>query len=199
VKALLRGTFFGQSIGGLALAVVALGTVMAGGAKADCGPGQAGRVQAGFPAPAFMPVQYTAADRNAADTRDADSSSVSGSIVGMWNITFTSGGQVVDQGFDVWHSDGTEILNDNPPPSSGNVCLGVWQQTGRFSFKLKHPSWTYDNNGNLTGIATIREQITLDPSGNTFKGTFTVDVADLNGNALLHIAGTVSAKRITVD
>jgi hypothetical protein len=57
----------------------------------------------------------------------------------------------------------------------------------------------YDNNGNLTGIAIIREQIILDPGGNSFKGTFTVDIVDLNSNPVFHAAGTVSAKRITVD
>src|SRR5215475_7071732 len=32
------------------------------------------------------------------------------SIVGLWNVTFSSGGQVVDVAYDAWHSDGTEIL-----------------------------------------------------------------------------------------
>ena len=41
------------------------------------------------------------------------------SIVGLWLTTFTSGGQIIDQGFDMWTSDGTEILNDAPPPSTG--------------------------------------------------------------------------------
>jgi hypothetical protein len=188
-------------IGGLALAVAALSTILAAGAKADCGPSQNARIQAGFPAHQFAQTLLTAqaSGRNVLDAREAEGQSNNASIVGMWNITFTSGGQVVDQGFDVWHSDGTEVLNDNPPPSTGNVCLGIWQQTGRFTFKLKHPSWTYDNNGNLTGIATIREQVTLDSNGNRFKGTFTVDVADLNGNPILHLEGTVSATRITVD
>jgi hypothetical protein len=58
-------------------------------------------------------------------------------IVGLWKITFTSGGQVVDQGFDAWHSDGLEVLNDTPPPATGNVCLGVFAQTGHCTFKLK--------------------------------------------------------------
>ena len=50
-------------------------------------------------------------------------------IVGLWKVTFTSGGQVTDVGFDAWHSDGTETLND-VSPISHNVCLGVWKQTG---------------------------------------------------------------------
>jgi hypothetical protein len=121
------------------------------------------------------------------------------SIVGLWKITFVSGGQVVDQGFDQWNIGGTEILNDTPPPATGNVCLGVWVQTGRFTYKLKHPSWTFDNGGNLNGTVIIREQRILDPRGNTFKGSFTLDVYDLSGNLLEHAAGTITGQRITVD
>lgn len=200
MKTIMRG-----KIGGWTLAIAAWGTVLAGGVWADCGPSQNGRIQAGFPASPFAQVQYSPADRGlvdaaipAADGPAGPAGPANNTIVGLWNITFTSGGQVVDQGFDAWHADGTETLNDNPPPSTGNVCLGVWQQMGK-TFKLKHPSWTYDNNGNLTGIATIREQVTLDPGGNGFKGTFTIDFADLNNNILLHLTGTVSAKRIMVD
>jgi hypothetical protein len=45
------------------------------------------------------------------------------SIVGLWDIRFLAGDQVVDEGFDVWHSDGTETLNDTPPPVTGNVTF----------------------------------------------------------------------------
>ena len=91
-------------------------------------------------------------------------------IVGLWDIKFYSGGQVVDEGFDAWHNDGTEILNDTPPPVTGNVCLGVWTQTGRSSFKLKHPSWIYDptTNTQLAGQAIIRENVTVSRDGNSF-------------------------------
>jgi hypothetical protein len=121
-----------------------------------------------------------------------------GSIVGLWKTTFTSGGQVIDQGFDQWNSDGTEILNDEPPPQTGNVCLGVYVKAGP-SYKLKHPSWTYDANGNLTGTAIIREQVTVRPDANTYQGTFTIDLYDLNGNHLGQFGGTIAATRIAVD
>ena len=45
------------------------------------------------------------------------------SIVGLWQITFYYEGQVVDVGFDVWHTDGTELLNDIQTPATGNVCV----------------------------------------------------------------------------
>jgi hypothetical protein len=120
-------------------------------------------------------------------------------IVGLWRVTFVSDGQVVDEGFDAWHGDGTETLNDTPPPSTGNVCLGVWVQNGARAFKLKHPSWTFDANGNLNGTAIIREQVTVDTSGASFKGTFTVDVFDVAGNPMLHLDGQITGERITPD
>jgi hypothetical protein len=121
------------------------------------------------------------------------------SIVGLWRVTFVSDGEVVDEGFDMWHSDGTEVLNDTPAPASGNVCLGVWTATGPLTFSLKHPSWTFDDAGNLTGTSVIREQVTLSADGNSFKGPVTVDVFDLSGNQILHLDGEIMAERITVD
>ena len=121
-------------------------------------------------------------------------------VTGLWDIKFYAEGQLVDEGFDAWHADGIETLNDNPPPATGNVCLGVFAQTGQRTFKLKHPSWVYDEtNTNVIGIATIRETITMDRSGNGFSGTFTVDVVDTSGNPVGHTEGTVKATRIKAE
>jgi hypothetical protein len=119
------------------------------------------------------------------------------SIVGLWMVAFLSNGQVVDQGFDAWHGDGTETLNDAVPPSTGNVCLGVWEQTGSLTYKLKHLSWNYDANGNTIGVVIIGELITLDRDGKNYHGTTTIDVYDLNKNLLFHDAGEVTGRRIT--
>jgi hypothetical protein len=128
------------------------------------------------------------------DSRAADQS-----IVGLWKVTFFFDGQVVDQAFEVFHSDGTELMNDTAPPASGNVCVGVWANTDGRTVKLNHPSWTFDAAGNLNGTATIKTSITLDHTGNSFSGTFTVDVFSLTGVNLQHLAGTVSGQRILVD
>lgn len=187
----------------IALAVVALGTVFSTGAKADCGISSrslAPRLAiASLPdndplptLPALGP-QIDSLANSAQDDQEPD-----GSIVGLWNTTFTSGGQIVDQGFDQWNSDGTEILNDTPPPATGNVCLGVWNKAGQ-TFKLKHPSWTFDAAGNLNGTAIIREKVTVDPKGQNYKGTFTVDVFDLHSTLLFHQEGNINAQRISVD
>jgi len=123
------------------------------------------------------------------------------SITGLWDLKFIAEGQIVDEGFDQYHSDGTEILNDTPPPSTGNVCLGVWAKTGSRTLKLKHPSWIYDpTNTFVIGTATILEQITLDDGGNSFAGTFTIQLRDLSGNSLgPDLGGELQADRITPD
>jgi hypothetical protein len=122
-------------------------------------------------------------------------------ITGLWDLKFIADNQVVDEGFDQYHSDGTEILNDTPPPAAGNICLGVWAKTGALTLKLKHPSWIYDpTNTFVIGTATILEQITLDPNGDSFAGTFTVQLRDLSGTSLgPDLTGQLQATRITPD
>ncbi len=117
-------------------------------------------------------------------------------IVGLWNVTFTSGGQTVDVAFDAWHSDGTEVLNDYTNPIEGNVCLGVWTQTGSRTFKLKHPSWAFDNTGTLVGIVIIRETVTVSPDSNSYKGTYAYDIYDTTGAFVTELTGTLAATRI---
>ena len=117
-------------------------------------------------------------------------------VVGLWQVSYLSGGQVVDMGYDLWHADGTEVLVDIAPPATDNVCNGVWVQTGTLNYRLTHPSWTFDMNGNLTGTAMIRNTITLDRNGDTFIGTFTVDVYDNAGKQVDHLEGELTATRI---
>lgn len=122
-------------------------------------------------------------------------------IVGLWDIKFFAGDYLIDEGFDQYHSDGLEILNDTVPPPTGNVCLGVYEKTDGHSIKLKHPSWIFDtDNATLIGKATILEDITVDKHGHTFTGTFTIKITDLFGNPIApDVTGTVTGERITPD
>jgi len=120
----------------------------------------------------------------------------SGSIVGLWNVTFTSGGQTVDVAFDAWHSDGTEILNDYTNPIEGNVCLGVWAQTGPRTYVLRHPSWSFDTTGTLLGTVLIRETVTLSPDCNSYHGNYAYDIYDITGAFVVEYTGQISATRI---
>ena len=156
----------------------------------------------GFAGPGLLPSLQAVPSLNAQLQSQGSQSAALASpatIVGLWNLTFSSGGQVVDVAFDAWHSDGTEILNDYTNPIQGNVCLGVWEQTGPRSYKLKHPSWSFDGNGNLLGTVIIGEKVTVSPDGNNFSGSYTYDVYDVAGNFQVEYTGQVKATRIKPD
>jgi hypothetical protein len=130
---------------------------------------------------------------------DPDPAPPGASIVGLWEMQNTRNGVVLLHGIDSWHSDGTEALNDTGNPTGGNVCLGVWVKTGPDTYKLKHPYWRWDSTGTLIGSGVLRFEITVDPDGNSYTGTFTNDQFDLVGNNVHHGAGDTSGQRITVD
>ena len=153
------------------------------------------------------------ANRAVAGAASGGASINTASIVGMWSIQFISQGNtahnpsipdgaVIDFGYTQWHSDGTELMNSGGhAPGTQNFCMGTWVRSGYFTYTLNHFALSYDaTSGNLTAKVDIREQATLDPSGNQFTGTFTIDAYDPKSGAKLdHVAGTISATRITVD
>ena len=184
------------------LGMAIFGTTLAPTASAGCGYSPSDKTarpgQARFE---VKPAAFLLVDKN--DDSDAG-------IVGLWKVKLVSknspgipDGVVIDAGYATWHGDGTEIMNSGRAPLTGSFCMGVWKQTGRFTFKLNHfaLSWGDLNMGNtLIGPTNIREQVTLDHSGNTFSGTFTIDQFDQSGiNLLGHVAGTITGARITAD
>jgi len=121
-------------------------------------------------------------------------------INGLWNVTDSSQGQVVDRYFDSWHADGNELFIDATPPALDNVCQGIWKQVGPRTFKLKHVSWTFDQDGNTTGTAIFHDVVHLARDGNSFTGSEDVFLYDLDGNLTNSFLGDVlQATRISVD
>lgn len=120
-------------------------------------------------------------------------------IVGMWQVKFTSNGKLIDFGYSIWHSDGTEFLNSGGrAPATQNYCLGVWTQIKPNTYRLNHLALSYDTSGKLNGRARIREEVKLSTDENSYKGTFSIDVYDAKtGKTLLqHVAGTIVGKRV---
>ena len=184
--------------------IVTFITTFAGSARAQCGSPSAQRQSFLLPKWNMSGLTAMAARPGSAPNRSESSPAdkSDNSIVGLWDVTFISGGQLYDEAFDVYHSDGTELMNDIPPPALGNVCLGVWAKTGARSIKLKHVFWIFDNNGTLIGRGVVHEQITLGLDGNSYAGTFTFEFRDLLGNPIASmpdVAGDLSATRITPD
>ena len=121
-------------------------------------------------------------------------------IVGFWIVTYVLPDDTVfGNGFQQWHSDGTEIHNAEGPAAGGNFCLGIWKKTGRSHYTMNHFFLGWDpTNNSLHDRGQIREEIDLDRSGDEHFGTVTVDGYDPAGNFLFHQQGTVHATRITV-
>jgi hypothetical protein len=122
-------------------------------------------------------------------------------IVGMWNVSFQAGGNTIDFGYQVWHEDGTVFMNSGGrAPATQNFCLGVWAQTGAFSYKLNHFALSYDPAGNFNARVNIKEEVVVDAASNTYSGPFTIDVYDAKTNGLLnHVAGRIIGRRVTVN
>jgi hypothetical protein len=149
------------------------------------------------------------------DNRDSDNDSGSAAIVGLWKFAFTATSPFVgpfDAGYVTWHSDGTELMNSGRAPTTGDFCMGVWKQVGRSTYKLNHfaLAWTFDasnpgtgpgtGGADFVGPANIREEVTVDHSGDSYEGTFTLVQYEPDGvTVITTITGTVTATRITAD
>jgi hypothetical protein len=158
------------------------------------------------------PLESISSASLARDVANAASGSAA-SIVGMWSFQFISKGNasgdpaipdgaLLDFGYTQWHSDGTELLNSGSrAPATENFCMGVWVQTGHYTYQLSHFALSYDaTTGLLNGKANIVETVTLSPGGTTFSGTVAITNFDTNGNKVgTTLTGQVTADRITVD
>jgi hypothetical protein len=113
------------------------------------------------------------------------------SIVGTWLVTYSLGGEAYIQ----WHSDGTEWENINHPILGGNICMGSWKQTGRYTYVRHHAGWVYTE-GNLTNYFLEDETAELAANGKSYSGVDTFTMYNLDGSvAFGPLPGTASATR----
>jgi len=184
------------------LGILLIGTLLSGKLFGACGDYSKPKLSPqswNGPSGSFLPISVSASDDR---------------IVGMWHVTFTAQGNEagppdgtpIDNSIVVWHSDGTEIMNSNRPAQDGNFCLGIWEKTGKSTYKLNHLPWAGNDPsnapsgiGNPQGGAQLIEKITLSPDGNHYSGTFTLDAYDPSGNQVAHILGVLSATRVTMN
>jgi len=123
----------------------------------------------------------------------------SSSIVGLWYIQFSIGGQPIQEAFQAWNLGGTEVHNPNVDPRTNNICLGTWIKLASGANKLAHRVWSYDANGNFLGTIHLSETVYLTHNGNAQKGSFTVDIYDASGNFVTEATGDVTGHRIRVE
>jgi hypothetical protein len=187
-----------------ALSALALATMFAPYAHAGCG--------------LYRPVPHAASGQpqvasprlvlEALTIGDVEGTPHGPSMVGTWKEKWISEGSSLlpdgaefDASYSQWHSDGTEInVSGLRAPLTGDVCLGEWVKTGARTYQMNHFGISYDSTGvNLVGPARIQQWLTIDPSGDSTSGKFTVDQWDEAGNLLAHFQGNVTGTRVTMD
>ena len=106
------------------LTILVCALVLSAPVRATCKDPSTPNLPGAFSAPHTFQTQTLAREAHPTTREDEDNDA---SIVGFWHVLFIRGGQVFDEGFDQWHSDGLEILNDTPQPANGTgtICLGV--------------------------------------------------------------------------
>lgn len=187
------------------LSALVLATTVVPHARAECGG--LGK--------SIKPASFSLSANSGRMVRAAfDGDSDDASIVGMWHAVLTAhamNGQaipatVVDNSLTIWHSDHTDIIVSDRPPQDGQVCLGVWEQSGAREYKLNHISRLANDLtnaptgiGNPTGPAQLTENVTISSDGNHYSGMFTLTAYDLSFKPLVTFTGNVSATRITTN
>jgi hypothetical protein len=102
-------------------------------------------------------------------------------IVGTWLVNYGPVGQAFIQ----WHSDGTEWENITHPSVGGNICMGSWVATGRWTFSRNHFGWIFDSTtGLIAGYFHQTETDTLSKDGNSYSGTNVTIFYDMNNNVV---------------
>lgn len=154
----------------------------------------------------FIPAAYRLGDSSAAsllqvsETEDAP-------IVGVWK--FKLSGFLKDFGTQAFHAGGTETMfSAGVDPSTGDVCQGVWRQTGRSTYTLNHIAMAWTAPGAEYGVLIhFHMVIRLAPSGNAFTGNYSVslysatpeDPFNESGGAFASGTGSISATRLPPD
>jgi len=205
---------------GLALAVGLFGLAVAGQVLAKCGDAPAPKTSmnsSGFMVPAVYRPDQAAGALQTVGYEWFDG----GAIVGLWEFeVHLKGAQngfpdnfLIDWGLATWHEDGTEIqFSAGRPPASGDVCMGVWEQVGKATFKLHHVALGLtppDASGTFVGPTTIRATVTVSANGNSYSGPYSITTypgSPDNGTefndtppALVTFTGTITAHRVIAN
>jgi len=92
-------------------------------------------------------------------------------------------------------------------PTTGATCLGVWKQTGRYTYELNHVGNSWDPTVTVpfrgsSAPAFIKQWVTLASNGKTYSGWFEINQLEKDGKTLatgFPIKGKIEAVRLTVD
>jgi hypothetical protein len=209
-----------------AVALLTLGTAFIQYAAAGC-PQIAGvrpMLDWTSPASSFGVARLIKADfRNDSEENETVAPAFRAPIVGLWAFKYLSEGNAnkpypidipdgveVDGGNTIWFADGNEITYSGMrDPTTGATCLGVWRQTGKYTYELNHIGLSWNPPGNPQGLvpgpggpAFIKQFVTLSKDGNSYTGTFTITQLGPDGKTLALpgvITGAIKATRVTIN
>ena len=119
-------------------------------------------------------------------------------IVGLWHVVYTNSANqsTFNDTFDTWHADGTEFESAYLAPAGGDVCVGVWAQTGARTVKLHHVGWLFEPSAptaTATNTFTLDEEITVAEDNKSYSGKFTFKIWNLDGTFTgKEVTGTIA-------
>jgi hypothetical protein len=190
----LAGTFGALLCrGGLTLLAVLCLFIFPTSAKAACGSFGATGIKNSIKLPMVAQAELTL---------PLASEGTNPAIVGLWHVIYTAADQsLFNDTFDTWHSDGTEFESAFLAPAGGNVCVGVWRETGPREVSLHHIGWLFNPSNptaTATNIFTLDEKVTVAMDGASYSGSFTFKVWTVDGSPTpVEVKGTIAATRIT--
>lgn len=132
-------------------------------------------------------------------------------LVGSWEVVISYEGQgaITVANLVTFGADGTLLaasagqLPDIPGVFGTGLVLteghGAWAATGERSADGTYRSLTLDQTGSISSTNVARMSVAVDPSGNSYSGTFSLELISPNGNPMGSGMGTVRAERISVE
>jgi hypothetical protein len=216
-----RNKLVSRRIGTVAasLAICALGAAFVQQANAGCSQSYLPKKTASWYAPGSLygAAKFVKADYRQVSEDDYGQSFFRPAITGVWAFQFISKGNLgtlgipdgpFDNGNTLWFADGNEMtVSGARDPASGDVCVGVWKQTGEWTYELTHIGLGWNVAGNPQGLPVgpggpgiFKELITLGRDGNSYSGTFTLTQLGPDGKTPAlpaPIKGLVVATRVT--
>jgi hypothetical protein len=176
----------------------------------------------------FAPARFMKAEYLHVSEEEYAPSFFHAPIVGLWAFKYTSLGNLstlgipdgapIDNGTTAWFADGNEItFSGARNPIVGATCIGVWKQTGEYTYVLNHIGLSWNplaasdapagpgnpggGPGAPGGPAFIKQYVTLSKDGQSYSGFFSINQLLPDGKTPATpapIKGTISATRITI-
>jgi hypothetical protein len=118
------------------------------------------------------------------------------SIVGLWDVHYSSDGEEYFHTYQQWHADGLEFEVNSIAP--GAMCQGVFQEGFNGQVRDFHVIFTYDATGKVNGHIEEKENVIVSVDGDEYHGIANQTFFDLNGKQIGQGSLTVKAKRISL-